>query len=404
MFDLTIIDIGIGIAFVFLLLSVIASTINEIVLSSLNMRGKELLEGLKTLLDDADAKGLVDKLYNHGHVFGLFKGNFDPKKPGNLPSYIPSQNFVMAFLDIVPSAAQALEAGEQKTIAAAAGAKASGPPDASASTAVPTPQAPATVPPQSLTQTVPAAAAPLSSTPPAEPTAPATPTLSTGVARDETLFNSLQQAAQKLAQDSRTEKVGKPLVAMLNATGNDASKLKTSLEDWYNSAMDRVSGWYKYRTQKILFGIGLVLAVSINVDAIKIVKQLSKDSTLRQSIVAAAGAAKQPQTGSPGSANDEIKAVQQQVADVNGLGIPIGWTQVPDILVKKVRENGVASYGPWQWGYLNVLLGWLMTAVAVSLGAPFWFDILNKFMVVRSTVKPREKSQEEASKEPTRNT
>lgn len=45
-------------------------------------------------------------------------------------------------------------------------------------------------------------------------------------------------------------------------------------------------------------------------------------------------------------------------------------------------------------------LGWLITAVAISLGAPFWFDMLNKIMVVRSTVKPREKSKEEASKDP----
>jgi hypothetical protein len=347
MFGSTIIDIAIGIVFVFLLLSVIASTMNEIILSFLNMRGAELLEGLKTLMDDADAKGLVDKLYNHGQIFGLFKGNFDPKKPGNLPSYIPSRNFVMAFLDIVPSAAQVLTAGEQRAMAASAGA-------------------------------------------------------TTDLARDEAMFKSLWQAAQNLAKDPHTEKVGKPLIAMLDAAGNDASKLKKSLEDWYNSAMDRVSGWYKYRTQKILFAIGLILAVSVNVDAIKIVKQLSRDSTLRQSIVAAAGAAKQPQTGSTVSASDTIKAVQRQMADVEGLGIPIGWTHVPDILVKKVREaNGAASYGPWRWSYVNALFGWLMTAVAVSLGAPFWFDMLNKIMVVRSTVKPHEKSQEEASKDTT---
>jgi hypothetical protein len=46
------------------------------------------------------------------------------------------------------------------------------------------------------------------------------------------------------------------------------------------------------------------------------------------------------------------------------------------------------------------LAGWLLTALAVSLGAPFWFDTLNKIMVVRSTVKPSEKSRDEASKDP----
>jgi hypothetical protein len=48
---------------------------------------------------------------------------------------------------------------------------------------------------------------------------------------------------------------------------------------------------------------------------------------------------------------------------------------------------------------LKYLLGWLITACAVSFGAPFWFDMLNKIMVVRSTIKPQEKSQPEASKD-----
>jgi len=60
---------------------------------------------------------------------------------------------------------------------------------------------------------------------------------------------------------------------MINAAGNDVDKLKKSLEDWFNSAMDRVSGWYKYRTQHILFGIGFVLALALNADAVKIVRQ-----------------------------------------------------------------------------------------------------------------------------------
>jgi len=45
------------------------------------------------------------------------------------------------------------------------------------------------------------------------------------------------------------------------------------------------------------------------------------------------------------------------------------------------------------------VLGWLLTAVAAMLGAPFWFDVLNQIMVIRSTVKPHEKSGEEASRD-----
>jgi hypothetical protein len=47
---------------------------------------------------------------------------------------------------------------------------------------------------------------------------------------------------------------------------------------------------------------------------------------------------------------------------------------------------------------LTILAGWGMTALAISFGAPFWFDTLNKFMVVRSTVKPQEKSKTETAK------
>ena len=45
------------------------------------------------------------------------------------------------------------------------------------------------------------------------------------------------------------------------------------------------------------------------------------------------------------------------------------------------------------------MFGLLLTGFAISHGAPFWFDLLNKFMVIRSTVKPAEKSQEQPSKD-----
>jgi hypothetical protein len=37
---------------------------------------------------------------------------------------------------------------------------------------------------------------------------------------------------------------------------------------------------------------------------------------------------------------------------------------------------------------LQAIFGWLMTGVAVAMGAPFWFDILGKLINVRNTGKP----------------
>ena len=74
------------------------------------------------------------------------------------------------------------------------------------------------------------------------------------------------------------------------------------------------------------------------------------------------------------------------------MDLPIGWNVG---LPKRAVDGKVVV--PAQTDWLQTLLGWLITAFAATLGAPFWFDLLNKVSVVRSTVKPREKSPDEAS-------
>ncbi len=77
--------------------------------------------------------------------------------------------------------------------------------------------------------------------------------------------------------------------------GADARKLQESVEDWYNSAMDRVSGWYKRRTQVFILLMGILVAIAVNADSIEIAQKLSSDASLRQGIVALAEAtAKKP--------------------------------------------------------------------------------------------------------------
>jgi len=74
--------------------------------------------------------------------------------------------------------------------------------------------------------------------------------------------------------------------------------------------------------------------------------------------------------------------------------LPVGWKySMADY------KSLVLSVDKWEpLHILAQVAGWFVTALALSLGAPFWFDLLNKFMVVRSTVKPQEKSKDEASK------
>src|SRR4051794_39012227 len=132
MFNSGIADVAIGLIFIYLLLSLICSALNEILESWLKMRARDLERGIRELLGDP---GMVKKLYDHPLISGLFKGSYEPakesKKTGcyatasNLPSYIPSRNFALALMDL---ALPASSASTQAPVASgAAGATASRP-------------------------------------------------------------------------------------------------------------------------------------------------------------------------------------------------------------------------------------------------------------------------------------
>jgi len=70
----------------------------------------------------------------------------------------------------------------------------------------------------------------------------------------------------------------------------DVEKYKVYLENWFDATMERASGWYKKNTQFILFFVGLSIAIIFNVDTIKIVGKLEKDPKLREQLVQQAAA------------------------------------------------------------------------------------------------------------------
>ncbi len=79
----------------------------------------------------------------------------------------------------------------------------------------------------------------------------------------------------------------------------------------------------------------------------------------------------------------------------------IGITKMENERVARALLNALdlAQALNWLIHGILVLAAWLLTALAATLGAPFWFDKLNKIMVIRSTVKPYEKSKPEAAED-----
>ena len=182
--------------------------------------------------------------------------------------------------------------------------------------------------------------------------------------------------------------VQRVVLSAIDLSGGDFARAQASIESWFDSSMDRVSGWYKHRTQRILIVTGIVVAIVANVDTIRVAHSFYNDPGQRQLAIAMAGSlTKEPPPGTS-TATGATQTVRsdslstEMLHRLDGLKLPVGW---PDPAFPK------------EW-YMRIL-GWLITGFAISFGAPFWFDLLNRMMVVRSTVKPDEKSPEESSKD-----
>jgi hypothetical protein len=379
----TILEVGVGVIFVYLLLSLLCSAVSELIESFIKFRARDLETGIGKLLAD---EGLAKEFFEHPLV----------KPLGDKPSYIPARTFSLALWNIA-------------TASAAQTATAAG-----------------------------------------------------GVTRDLATIRTTIAGIQ----DTKLEGIKKALLTLIDEAGGDINRARANIEQWYDDAMDRVSGWYKRRTHWILIALGLLAAAAFNADTITIVKALWFNDALRSSVVAVAqdyasktestpaspaagtqptdvtttpatpppagttlpptgpgptppsGRAETPPAPTP---EQQAAAARQKISTItaqfNSLNLPIGWPVEPRKEDKKYQladtaarealfEADMKAYETdprrppsGSAGLIIKLLGLIITALAISQGAPFWFDVLNKFIVIRSTVKPREKSLPEGSKD-----
>lgn len=142
---------------------------------------------------------------------------------------------------------------------------------------------------------------------------------------------------------------------------------RKSAETWYDDTMARVSGWYRRRVQLVLWCIAITLAVLLNVDSVNLARVFWSDETVRAAVVAQAERAAE---------QGEADGVSQ---DLEALEVPLGWS----------FGDGGAQDLPSGWqAWLAKVIGILLTSAAISLGAPFWFDLLGKVAKLRSSGSP----------------
>lgn len=383
------IDVAAGLVFVYLLMSLLTTVVREAIEGFMKRRSRNLEKGLIELLCDhppqnvsnkgavvkADASGyeLLKNFYDHPLTMSLYRGRYTiPPKRGffqgkNLPSYIPSSHFAFVVLDL---------------LADSGGQNAEGSLDP----------------------------------------------------------NAILTASRNLPN----ARLSKMVQFAINNSAGDIDKARMFLENWYNATMDRVSGWYRLETQTLIFWLALVTCVILNVNTVVIAQSLYLSPSLRKAVEASSETYYKEKASAHSDASQLMPDSGKN--PLSALDLPLGWNDTTidtmNHLFRFCDSPGDATYTPgncrtteipvtpmpdWSKGSLthnlsqswrnisertvnlyrgtpslgdnalfnvlpliSLIAGWLMTAFAVTLGAPFWFDILARLMTVRSTLKPKD--------------
>lgn len=147
------------------------------------------------------------------------------------------------------------------------------------------------------------------------------------------------------------EQVRRVLLALYRQSGGDLARFQDGIAGWFNSAMERLSGVYKRRQLLISFLLAMLLSIMLNIDSIHLFQTLWQNPALAAQIKAA-------------PAGLDPEALRQMWA------LPIGWSTFPPTL---------------NTGFALQVAGWLITAGTTLFGAPFWFDLLQRAVQLRST-------------------
>lgn len=325
MFGIPMLDVLIGLVFVYLLLALVCTSINEMIAGWRDSREKHLRTGICNLLGEHDGPDrrrtpvpfhdpltgadtgttMVKAFYAHPMIRALHED-------GTRPSYIPATTFSQVILDLFS---------------------------------------------------------------PSDGTTPRSiPAFVSGINNALAANGDLRRTLLVLSGDAA-----------------DIAQLRSALETWFNSTMDRVSAWYKNTSQKKVLFISLAVCIAINADSIQLVKDLYQNPTQRGIIVAQAeqmvknSGAKAPATPAepaaavPG-AKDETADLAKAIKQLNNTGFSWGWTTEQLASLGKCDPQSILAT-------TLKLIGILLTAIAASLGAPFWFDTLNKLVTIRSVGK-----------------
>jgi len=184
------------------------------------------------------------------------------------------------------------------------------------------------------------------------------------------------------------------LQALAKAGSDDVEQFIGTVGHWIDQSLTMMGEVYKQRIKAISFGIGLAAAVVFNIDSLSIATHLYQDKEARRAIVAVA---EQFTDTTSKQAFDtcialdaEARAKNESCKPIRGLvgAVSNGNETFGELPIFWSTGDTWRNFVPFMaadgnWGWIIHWVGWLITALAVSLGAPFWFDLLNKLVNIR---------------------
>ncbi|MEN0006723.1 MAG: hypothetical protein AAF798_21395 [Bacteroidota bacterium] len=293
-------EVVIGLLFILLLLSLLGTTIMELISSGLGLRGQNLEKALENMLATSDTGKTVLKAFKENSLFKQLSYRFFGKHFN--PSYLSSKSFQSILFDVILKGKDLNLDNIKKTI-------------------------------------------------------------------DEIEDTDLRNVLNQMLQEASLK------------VGGELEEFQGKVQGWYDDIMDRASGWFKRYTQKILLLVGLFIAVLFNADTLTIYDRLESNPVLLQQVVDMAQSYVADDSNAP-IPLDQNKDFEQAYAELGELlnnelslvhsPLGLGWEQV-----------NFEEMNFWDWLYKVV--GWLTTALAISMGAPFWFDLLKKIVNLRGS-------------------
>ncbi|MCI3936885.1 hypothetical protein MQX03_06715 [Chryseobacterium aahli] len=309
------IEVAIGLIFVYLLLSIFAMVFMEMISTFLRMRGELLKSTIeKMLFNKNENPEKINKFYDQPLVLFLgddvttwsFLDRFISKKFKKLPSYLKCEDFYNTFLTFI---------------------------------------------------------------------------------NDEKFSDSLTVIEAKISAAPFAENTKSHLRFLIQKSKGDVVNFKKEISAWFEECMARANTWYSRKVQYILLFLGFVIAVSVNGDTLRMIQKLNNDEKLRNELVQSASDYIKENPDAPKAKTDVIKKkigeeYNSLISESHQL---LGW-----------EKNLDKKYFDDHFDFQNILskfFGFLLTAVAISLGSNFWFDLLKRLLNIRTLGKPTQINQ-----------